>query len=165
MAESTSAAQANHPNAPPALLHQFGRLLQASQSGHWKPVADVGDFDYTWVGENANQPWAPKGQFPDANPYAVLSLPGHQYVADAGSNTIDEVTENGSVRIIAFVPNPLLPFGPGGALGRSATLSPPAWRKDLTDFFTWNACLRREPGHRPGSTVQPVRERPWGSVR
>jgi hypothetical protein len=116
MAESTSATRANHPNAPPALLEQFGRLLQASQSGHWKAVADVGDFDYTWAGQNANQPWAPKGQFPDANPYAVLSLPGHQFVADAGSNTIDEVTENGSVRIIAFVPNPLLPFGPGGAL-------------------------------------------------
>jgi hypothetical protein len=116
MADSTSAIQATHPNAPPALLEQFGRLLQASQSGNWKPVADVGDFDYAWTGQNANQPWAPKGQFPDANPYAVLSLPGHRYVADAASNTIDEVTENGSVRILAFVPNPLLPLGPGGAL-------------------------------------------------
>lgn len=116
MTESTSAQQAIHPNASPALLAQFGRLLQASQSGNWKPVADVGDFDYAWAAENANQPWAPKGQFPDANPYAVLSLPGHQFIADAGSNTINEVTENGSVRIIAFVPNPLLPLGPGGAL-------------------------------------------------
>ena len=116
MAESTSATQASNPNVPPAILEQFGRLLQASQSGNWKPVADVGDFDYAWAGQNANQPWAPMGQFPDANPYAVLSLPGHQYVADAASNTIDEVKENGSVRIIAFVPNPLLPIGPGGAL-------------------------------------------------
>ncbi len=41
----------------------------------------------------------------------MLSVPGHQYIADAGSNTIDEVDENGSVRIIAFVPNPLLNFG------------------------------------------------------
>lgn len=116
MTESTSAQQTSHPNASPALLAQFGRLLQASQGGNWKPVADVGDFDYAWAAENANQPWAPKGQFPDANPYAVLSLPGHQFITDAGSNTIDEVTENGSVRIIAFVPNPLLPLGPGGAL-------------------------------------------------
>ena len=71
-------------------------------------MADVGDFDYAWAGANKNQPWAPAGQFPDANPYAVLSVPGHQYIADAGSNTIDEVTENGNVRIIAFVPNPVL---------------------------------------------------------
>lgn len=116
MAQSTSALQPAFPNASPALLAQFGRLLQASQSGNWKPIADVGDFDYAWSGQNANQPWAPRGQFPDANPYAVLSLPSHRYVADAASNTIDEVTENGSVRIIAFVPNPLLPFGPGGTL-------------------------------------------------
>jgi hypothetical protein len=116
MTESTSAQQAIHPNASPALLAEFGRLLQASQGGNWKSVADVGDFNYAWAGENANQPWAPKGQFPDANPYAVLALPGHQFIADAGSNTINEVTENGSVRIIAFVPNPLLPLGPGGAL-------------------------------------------------
>lgn len=38
-------------------------------------------------------------------------MPGHQYIADAGSNTVDEVDENGSVRIIAFVPNPLLTLG------------------------------------------------------
>ena len=37
-------------------------------------------------------------------------------MADAASNTLDEVNENGSVRIIAYVPNPELPFGPGGAL-------------------------------------------------
>jgi hypothetical protein len=114
MTSSTSAMQIANPGAPPALLAQFGRLLQASQSGHWKPVADVGDFDYTWAGQNANQPWAPAGQFPDANPYAVLSLPGHQYIADAGSNTIDEVTENGSVRIIAFVPNRCCRWGRAG---------------------------------------------------
>ncbi len=41
----------------------------------------------------------------------MLSVPGHQYVADAGSNTIDEVDANGSVRIIAFVPNPVLNLG------------------------------------------------------
>jgi hypothetical protein len=116
IAESTSAAQAQNPDASPDLLAEFGRLLQVSQSGNWKAVADVGDFDFTWAGENADQPWAPAGQFPDANPYAVLSLPSHQYIADAGSNTIDEVSEDGSVRILAWVPNPLLPLGPGGAL-------------------------------------------------
>jgi len=108
MAESTAAVLAENPNTPPALADQFGRLLKSSQSGQWKVVADVGDFDYHWADDNKNQPWAPAGQFPDANPYAVLSVPGHQYVVDAGSNTIDEVNEQGDVRIIAFVPNPVL---------------------------------------------------------
>jgi hypothetical protein len=116
IAESTSAAHAQFPDASPELLGQFGRLLRVSHRGTWKAFADVGDFDYTWAGENKNQDWAPAGQFPDANPYAVLSLPGHQYIADAGANTIDKVTEDGSVRIVAYVPNPLLPLGPSGTL-------------------------------------------------
>jgi hypothetical protein len=112
MAESSTVVGAGHPAAPLALVNQFGRLLKASQSGNWKVVADVGDFDYQWADQNKNAPWAPVGQFPDANPYAVLSLPGRQYVADAGANTIDEIGANGSVRIVAFVPNPMLQLGP-----------------------------------------------------
>ena len=112
MAESTSGITADHPDAAPALLNEFGKLLKSSQSGQWKVVADVGDFDYQWADQNKSAPWAPAGQFPDANPYAVLSVPGHQYIADAGSNTIDEVDQNGSVRIIAFVPNPKVQLGP-----------------------------------------------------
>lgn len=108
MTESTLATLAENPNADPALANQFGRLLKSSQSGQWKAVADVGDFDYQWADQNKNAPWAPVGQFPDANPYAVLSVPGHQYIADAGANTVNEVNQNGSVRIIAFVPNPQL---------------------------------------------------------
>ncbi len=108
MAQSTSAVLAGNPNTPPELANQFGRLLKSSQSGNWKDVADVGDFDFQWSEQNKNAPWAPAGQFPDANPYAVLSLPGRQYLVDAASNTVDEVSENGSVRIVAFVPNPVL---------------------------------------------------------
>ncbi len=106
MTESTSAILSDEPDTQPALANQFGRLLKSSQSAQWKVNADVGDFDYEWSEANKNAPWAPAGQFPDANPYAVLSLPGRQYTADAGSNTIDEVSQNGSVRIVAFVPNP-----------------------------------------------------------
>ena len=112
MAQSTSGILANNPNANPALANQFGKLLKSSQSGQWKAVADVGDFDYQWTDQNKNAPWAPVGQFPDANPYAVLSVPGHEYIADAASNTVDEVDQNGFVRIVAFVPNPLLRLGP-----------------------------------------------------
>jgi hypothetical protein len=112
MSESTSGILANDPNANPALANQFGRLLQTSHGGQWRVVANVGDFDYAWSDQNKNAPWAPAGQFPDANPYAVLSVPSGQYIADAGSNTIDAVTERGNVRIIAFVPNPILQLGP-----------------------------------------------------
>lgn len=114
--ESTASTSADNPGAPDSVLSQFGHLLRISQGGNWQSIADVGDFSYAWTGANASQPWAPAGQFPDANPYAVLSLPGHDYVADAAANTINEVDENGKIRIIAYVPNPLLPFGPGGAL-------------------------------------------------
>ena len=111
MSESSIKIAADDPQVNPALANEFGKLLQSSQSGHWKVDANVGDFNYLWAAQNANAPWAPAGQFPDANPYAVLSVPGHEYVADAGSNTIDEVNQDGSVRIVAFVPNPVLNLG------------------------------------------------------
>jgi len=111
MSESAVKIAADDPQVNPALANDFGKLLQSSQSGHWKVEADVGDFDYAWAAQNENAPWAPAGQFPDANPYGILSVPGHEYVADAGSNTIDEVNQDGSVRIVAFVPNPVVNLG------------------------------------------------------
>lgn len=134
MADSTTKILAANPSVSPNLANQFGKLLKSSQSGQWKVDANVGDFDYQWAGENKNEPWAPVGQFPDANPYAVLSVPGHQYIADAGSNTVDEVDENGSVRIIAFVPNPLLTLGDSWC--RSVIPCPHAWLKDQTASST-----------------------------
>jgi len=97
-----------------ALARQFGQLLTATQSGQSRPVADIGAFSFKWTGDNKNAGFAPADQFPDANPYAVLALPGLQYVVDAGANTINEVRPDGSIRIIAFVPNPQLPATPGG---------------------------------------------------
>lgn len=114
IAESTRGVLADDPSADPAIAAQFGRLLRASQSGQWQVVADVGDFDYSFTEQNKDQPWAPAGQFPDANPYAVLSVPGRQYVVDAAANTVDQVRANGAVKIIAYVPNPLFPATPGG---------------------------------------------------
>lgn len=100
---------------PDIAQNQFGHLIKVTPSGAWKTLGDVGDFDYLWAGANQNQPWAPAGQFPDANPYGVLAFPGRQFVADAGANTIDEIRPDGSVRIVAFVPNPQLPL-PNGKL-------------------------------------------------
>ena len=97
--------------------NQFGKILEVfpneeeSSSDdqvrrHFKTVAPVGDVDYAWTDDNQNAAFAPMGQWPDANPYAMLAIGGHQYVADAASNTIDEVLADGSVRILAYAPNP-----------------------------------------------------------
>ena len=86
---------------------QFGRLLKVNlRRGQIQSKADVGNFDFDWTKQNQNAPFAPPGQFPDANPYGVLALPGRQYVVDAGANTLDEVDSNGSTKIIAYFPNP-----------------------------------------------------------
>jgi len=113
--ESALGVGAEEPDLPLAAQNQFGHVLKLTPSGQWKAVADVGDFNYLWTGANQNQPWAPPGQFPDANPYGLLALGGRQFVADAGANTINEVRPDGSVRLVAFVPNPELPL-PNGTL-------------------------------------------------
>jgi hypothetical protein len=115
MGESALGVAATIPGLPNAARRQFGRLLKVTPSGRWKVVGDVGDFDYAWTGENKDQPWAPEGQFPDANPYGLLAGGGRQLVTDAGANTLDEVSPGGSVAIMAFFPNPQLPL-PNGAL-------------------------------------------------
>jgi len=115
MGESALGVEAGNPDLPRAAQRQFGRLLKITPSGDWKAVSDVGDYDYLWTGLNQDQPWAPEDQFPDANPYGLLATAGRQFVVDAGANTLNEVRPNGSVRIIAYVPNPVLPL-PDGTL-------------------------------------------------
>ncbi len=113
--ESALGVAVDNLNLPTEAQEQLGHLIKVTPSGRWKAVGDIGDLDYLWTGANQNQPWAPAGQFPDANPYGVLAVPGRQFVADAGANTIDEIRPDGSIRIVAFVPNPLLPL-PNGKL-------------------------------------------------
>jgi hypothetical protein len=115
MGESALGVGASTPDLPAAARGQFGRLLKVTPSGQWQAVGDVGDYDYLWTAANKDEPWAPEGQFPDANPYGLLAIAGRQFVADAGANTLNEVRPNGSVRIIAYFPNPLLPL-PDGTL-------------------------------------------------
>jgi hypothetical protein len=109
MAESTTAILKDNPDVSTKTANQFGRLLKFTPSGRFNVVSDVGDFDYDWADANQAASWAPQGQFPDANPYGVLALPAVQYVVDAGANTLDEVRPDGSTRIIAYFPNPVLP--------------------------------------------------------
>jgi hypothetical protein len=81
----------------------FGNLLRLDYRGELETLVNVGSFDYDWTAEHTDL--VPFGDFPDANPYGVLVVPGHTYVVDAGANTLDEVMPDGSIRILAFFPN------------------------------------------------------------
>jgi hypothetical protein len=81
---------------------ELGHLFKLSSGGQIRDIANVGDFDFEWT--KAHIDLAPR-DFPDANPYAVLALPGKLYVADAGANTLNLVRPNGSDAILAFFPN------------------------------------------------------------
>ena len=100
--------------------NSFGWLFDVSNKGTSTNVANVGSFNYGWTQVNDLVP----GQFPDANPYDVLAVPGHVYVVDAGANTLDEVMPDGSVEVLAFFSNTAISDaiptcvtqGPDGAL-------------------------------------------------
>lgn len=107
----------------PTGIANLGKLFKVTPSGQMKIVADVGKVGYDFTG--ANPQLAPPGnQFPDANPYGVLALPGHIYVVDAGANTLNEVFPNGAVKILAYFENNItsdstptcVAQGPDGAL-------------------------------------------------
>ena len=116
LGESAAGVAASGATLSATAAAEFGRLIKLTPSGNWKAIADVGDFNYQWALANKNAPWAPAGQFPDANPYGVLAVAGTEYVVDAGANTLSEVRADGSLRLIAFFPNPLFPAAPGGPL-------------------------------------------------
>jgi hypothetical protein len=98
----------------------FGALQRINLDGTSDTLANVGSFDFIWTGDHASL-WE---EFPDANPYGVLALPDHIYVADAGANTLDEVLADGSIRVLAYFPNEIIrdaiptcvAQGPDGAL-------------------------------------------------
>ena len=81
----------------------FGSLLQVQPSGTWRVVADVSAF------EGAENPAG--GAF-DSNPFGILSEAGHQYVVDAGGNSLLEVKTNGDVSLVAVFPSIPVPLGP-----------------------------------------------------
>jgi hypothetical protein len=108
--------------APQIAGRPFGSFFRANpSSGDRHTIINIGSLDFAWTGEHKN---LVPDQFPDANPYRILILPHHTYVVDAAANTVDEVLSDGSVRILAFLPNtPLsdavptgIDRGPDGAL-------------------------------------------------
>ncbi|MEP6922379.1 MAG: ScyD/ScyE family protein [bacterium] len=98
----------------------FGNLLRVGLNGTLETLTNVGSFDFQWTADHSGL-WE---EFPDANPYGVLAVPGHIYVADAGANTLNEVLADGSVRVLAYFPNEVIrdavptcvAEGPDGAL-------------------------------------------------
>ncbi len=88
---------------------QLGHLFRLDgATGAATSLSDVGDQMYAWT--TARKQLFPS-DFPDSNPYGVLVTrsPGSDdvrtFVADAGANTISEVNRNGSLRVIAYIPN------------------------------------------------------------
>jgi hypothetical protein len=84
----------------------FGALLKVTASGQRRAVANVGTVGWEFTG--AHPELDPGEQFPDANPYGVLAIPGRVFVVDAGANTLNEVLPDGSVRVLAYFPNTAL---------------------------------------------------------
>src|SRR6266516_7508855 len=83
----------------------FGNLLRVNNRNQVETLVNVGSFDYDWT---ADHTWLVPDQFPDANPYGVLIVPGHTYVVDAGANTLEEIMPDGSISVLSFFPNTVL---------------------------------------------------------
>ena len=94
-----------------AITGYAGRLISVDERGSIHVLANVGGDSYAWTTKNKDQHWAPDGQFPDSNPYAVLAdTDGRIWVADAGANTIKLVQEQGGTytqKLVSYIPNPI----------------------------------------------------------
>jgi len=75
---------------------QAGQLLKVSASGGGQAKAGVGGFDFQWTVDNHST----YGGELDANPYGLVARPGGTYVADAGSNTLDWVANDGQISVL-----------------------------------------------------------------
>jgi hypothetical protein len=93
----------------------FSQLLKITPSGVVRSVADIGAY------EAANNP---DGLQVDTNAYAVLALPGHQLVTDAGGNSLLDVRADGSISTVTTFPKVLGGFGPADAVPTEVVLGP-----------------------------------------
>ena len=92
---------------PGLTFSQIGHLYRLDgATGTPSDRSNVGDQQYDWTNLHKSL-WE---EFPDSNPYAVLVTKGgsggiRTFVIDAGANTVSEVMRDGTVRVIAFIPN------------------------------------------------------------
>ena len=80
-----------------AAKKEAGALLSVKSNGSWRNVASVGAFGFDYTADIPNQEH-------DSNPYSVLAVNGGSYVADAGSNTLNFVSNNGHIRVLHYFP-------------------------------------------------------------
>jgi hypothetical protein len=90
--------------APQIAGEPFGSLIRVERDGTTNTLANVGEADFDWTATHPD----PKEPLPDSNPYGVLAIPGHIYVANAGANTLDEVLADGSVRQLVYFPDEII---------------------------------------------------------
>jgi hypothetical protein len=82
----------------PADFATSGWLMKAAADGTLEPVADVAAF------ETEDDPDAAWGGSVDSNPYGIAVADGGIAVADADSNDVLLVGDDGSVALIAAIP-------------------------------------------------------------
>jgi hypothetical protein len=80
-----------------AAKKEAGALLSVKASGSWRKVAGVGAFDYDYVANIPNQEH-------DSNPNGILAVNGGSLVVDAGSNTLNFVSNGGHISVIHYFP-------------------------------------------------------------
>ena len=78
---------------------EAGHLISVGSNGGWRSVASVGSYDFNWTATSGIP-----GQEIDSNPYGVLAAEDGAYVADAGSNTLDFVSESGAISVRNYFP-------------------------------------------------------------
>lgn len=84
-------------NALATAQAESGHLISVGANGSWRSVASVGSFDFNYTAGKANQEH-------DSNPYGVLAAEDGAYVADAGSNTLDFVSNRGKIKVLSYFP-------------------------------------------------------------
>jgi len=80
-----------------AAKKQAGALISVKSAGSWRKVAGVGAFGFDYSADIPNQEH-------DSNPYGVLAVNGGSYVADAGTNTLEFVSNGGHISVLHYFP-------------------------------------------------------------
>lgn len=101
------------PTLSTAISTYAGRLVEfRKKHGVFTPtaLANVGGTNWDWTDAHKSDVWAPTNDFPDANPYAVVSEGNKHWVVDAGANTVTLVQRKKGVytqKLISYIPNPV----------------------------------------------------------
>lgn len=79
----------------------FGQVVRLNRDGTWDARDDLAGY------EADNDP---DGAGPDSNPYSLRVIKGKRVVADAGGNTLVQVTETDTFKTLAVFPTREVPF-------------------------------------------------------